>query len=59
MTVKEMKNIQTAAYAMKEIISDILECKPYEAPDYIKDAYYSANTMWLVLQTMIEKEESK
>lgn len=57
MTVKEMKNIQVAANALQKIIENTLECKPYEAPDYIQDAYYGANTLWLKLQEMIEKKE--
>ena len=59
MTLKDMKNIQVAANALTVIIGNILECKPYEAPDYIQDAYYGANALWLKLQDMIEKEESE
>lgn len=59
MTLKDMKNIQVAANMLQVIIGNALECKPYEAPDYIQDAYYGANTLWLKLQEMIEKEESK
>lgn len=56
MTLKEMKNIQVAANALTEIIHNILDCKPYEAPDYIQDAYYGANTLWIKLQELIEEE---
>ena len=59
MTVKEMKNIQAAARALNDIVRINLDCEPYEAPDYIHDVYYGANTLWLKLQKMIEKEESK
>lgn len=59
MTVKEMKNIQAAAYAFNDLVRINLDCKPYEAPDYIQEVYYGANTLWLKLQEMIEKEESK
>lgn len=59
MTIKEMRNIQVAANMLQVIIANALECKPYEAPDYIQDAYYGANTMWIKLQELIEKEEKK
>lgn len=59
MTVKEMKNIQAAAHAFNELVRINLDCKPYEAPDYIQEVYYGANTLWLKLQEMIEKGESK
>ena len=57
MTIKEMRNIQVAANALQVIIGNTLDCPPYEAPDYIQDAYYGANTLWLKLQKMIEKKE--
>ena len=59
MTTKEMKNIQTAAHALTEIMWNVLECEPYDAPEYIQNAYYGANTLWLMLQDLIEKEEKK
>lgn len=59
MTVKEMKNIQAAAYAFNELVRINLDRKPYQAPDYIQEVYYGANTLWLKLQELIEKEESK
>ena len=59
MTVKEMENIQAAAHAFNTLVRINLDCKPHEAPDYIQDVYYGANALWLKLQEMIEKEESK